>query len=479
MERNLTFYTFFYLISLVLMRICGILAKILMARSITPYEYGLLTLIVLTLPGAMQLVTNFCFFDILGHATEGKKYLGFSLIYGTITTVLLAIIFFVFQQSIFTFLNIPHNYWNISYVIIFIVLFVVTIRGVLIGYLRGIRKHSIAAIFSADPAIFRVVFIVFAVYVFGIDNFYALVILFVLPLLITLVPVIIFKFRAISLSLKSTFIPNSKMIMFGFSFFILSLWMGLTQNINSVVISHDLGVIWQGYWDVSLSTVAVITFFSSAIYLVSAPETTAHNNRPEMLSKRGGFGDIGKILFSMCLLCVLIIYFYSYQIITLLFTEKYAIASDYLIILAIGYAVLFIQQYCAFLTISAERGKGLSRLSLVTLASLVIFPFFTHFMILYFKFMGAYLATTFFIIFYTLATIVLIKDRTPLVLLFKKIDRLVVSFIGTFLVIYYLHIPVIPGILTLLVLFILLIFSLGYVDKNIVWDMIQIKRKKV
>jgi hypothetical protein len=81
--------------SLVLMRVCGILAKILLARSITPFEYGLITLVVLALPGAMQLVTQFCFFDILGHATEGRKYFGFSLIYATVSTVILAIIFFI------------------------------------------------------------------------------------------------------------------------------------------------------------------------------------------------------------------------------------------------------------------------------------------------------------------------------------------------------------------------------------------------
>jgi len=226
--------------------------------------------------------------------------------------------------------------------------------------------------------------------------FYAIIILFALPPFLTLIPVIIIKFRDLSLSVKSVELPNSQIMNFGLSFFILNLWMGVTQQINSIILSHELGIIWQGYFDVSLSAVAVITFFSSAIYMISAPETTIKNNRSELLLKRGGFGDIGKILFSMCLLCVLITYFYSYQIITFLFTEKYAIASDYLIILAIGYAVLFVQQFCSYLSVSDEGKKGLSKLSLVTVASLVFFPFFTYFMIFYFGFLGAYLATTIF-----------------------------------------------------------------------------------
>jgi O-antigen/teichoic acid export membrane protein len=477
MQRNLSFYTFFYLISLVLMRICGILAKILLARSITPYEYGLITLIVLAIPGAMQLITNFCFFDILGHATEGKKYLGISLIYGSFSTVFLAIIFFVFRADIFTFLNIPKEYWEISYILLFVVLFTVTIRGMITGYLRGIRNHVFAATFSAEPSIIRILFIVFGVYLVGIDNFYAIFILFALPPLITLIPVIIFKFQELRVSLKSILLPNREMAMFGFSFFILTVWLSLSLSINSVIISHDLGIVWQGYWDVSLSMVTVITFFSSAIYLVSAPETTLNNNRSELLLKPGGFGDIGKILLSMCLLCVLIIYFYSYQLITLLFTKNYAIASDYLIILAIGYTVLFIQQYCAFLNISTEGDKNLSNLSLITIFSIIIFPFFTHFMILYFGFMGAYLATTIFIILFTIITMVMIEDRTPLLLLLKKIDRLILSVFGTFLILYLLHLPLIPGILTSLVLFTLLIFSLGYVDWDILWDIARKKRK--
>jgi O-antigen/teichoic acid export membrane protein len=291
--------------------------------------------------------------------------------------------------------------------------------------------------------------------------------------------VIIIKRKTIVSSVQTILVPTKGIMVFGFSFFILDVWLSLSQHINSIIISHDLGVVWQGYYDVSLSMVAVITFFSSAIYLISGPETTIKNNRSDILSKRGGFGDIGKFLLSMCLLCVIILYFYSQQLTTLLFTNDYLIAGDYLIILAIGYTVLFIQQYIAFLNISVEGETGLSRLSLVTIASIVIFPFFTHFMILYFGFMGVYLATTIFIICYTLVTIVLIKDRTPLLLLLSKIDRLILAVAGTFLIIKVLQLSLIPGIITAFLLFVILVLSLGYVDKNFLLGMIRFNSKKI
>ena len=475
MKKSLSLYTFYYIISLVLMRICGILAKIFMARSITPYEYGMITLFVLVLPGIFQFITNFCFFDILGHATEGKKYFSFALIYGTVSTAIIAIIIFLFPAPFFNFLNIPPIFWNPLLLVVVGVLFAVTIGGNITGILRGVRNHSLAASFSTAPSILRVLFIIIAIYILGINDFYVILVIFALPSIIVLLPVIIIKRKTILSSFQSIFIPTKGMMVFGFSFFILNIWMSLIQNFNSIIISHDLGISWQGYYDVSLSMVAVITFFSTAIYMISGPETTVKDNRSEILLKRGGFGDIGKILFSICLFCVVIIYFYSYQLTTLLFTEKYTIASEFLVIFTIGYAILFIQQYVAFLNISGDSEKGISRLSLVTVVSIVIYPFFTHFMILYYNFMGAYLSTTIFIIFYTLATIVLIKDRTPLRLLLTKIDRLVLSVFGTCLINYLIHFSLVPGILVSLGVFSILIISLGYVDRDQVLDMLRLK----
>jgi O-antigen/teichoic acid export membrane protein len=476
MEKNLSFYTFYYVMSLVLMRGSGIIAKILLARSITPYEYGLITLFVIALPGMFQNVTIFCFYDILGHGTEGKKYLGFSLKYGVLATALLAIIFFTFHEAIFTFLNIPLDYWWILSIILFVALFSITICVVIMGYLRGSRNYSMVTTISAAPSILRVIFIFFALYLFGVDNFWLIIILFTLPLLFVLIPVVAFKFRTICLSLKTISLPPREMFIFGLSFFMLSSWVGLSQQITSILISHKLGVVWQGYFDVSLSLVAVLTFFSSSIYLISAPETTVNDNLSDILHRKGGLGDVGRIFFSLTLLCVIIIFFYSHQLISLVFTSNYALSADYLYILAIGYAVLFVQQYLSFLNISSDK-DGISRLTLVTVACILLFPIFTYIMISYFQFLGAYLASTIFILVYTLVTIILLKNRTPLFLLLKKFDRLIISVSGTVLIVYLSHFSLIPGIITAMVVFSVLTIASGYLDKDMLMDLLCIKGK--
>jgi len=477
MEKKLSYYTFYYFMSLVLMRGGGILAKILLARSITPYEYGLITLFVIALPGMFQNITTFCFYDVLGHATEGKKYLGVALKYGTLATAGITILFFIFHATVFTFLNVSPDYWEILSIIFVVALLSVTLSGVIIGYLRGARKHSMAAAVSTAPSILRLLFLFFALFLFGITDFSLLIILFTLPLVFVLVPVIMARFREISLSLRMVSLPTREMFLFGFSFFILSIWSGLSQQITSVVISHDLGVVWQGYYDVSLSLAAVITFFSSSIYLISAPETTIKSGISDILRRKGGLGDIGRFLFSLSLLFVIIIYFYAHPLISLFFTANYSHAADYLYILAIGYAVLFVQQFIGFLNISSDR-KGVFRLSLVTVASILMFPVFSHFMIMYFGFPGAYLASTFFILVYTLVTVLLIKDRTPLFVLLKKFDRLLLALLGTAVALYVVDFSLIPGIITAMVVFGILIIVSGYIDKDLIKDMLAINRKK-
>jgi O-antigen/teichoic acid export membrane protein len=272
-------------------------------------------------------------------------------------------------------------------------------------------------------------------------------------------------------------LPHREMFLFGFSFFILAVWVGLSQQITSVVISHDLGVEWQAYYDVSLSIATVITFFSSAIYLISAPETTTKDYTSDVLNKKGGLGDVGRLFFSVSLLCVIVIYFYSQQLISLLFTSRYLPSAEFLYLLAIGYTVLFVQQYISFLSISSDR-RGISRLVLLTVASILLFPLFSHILITYFQFFGAYLASALFIFGYTLVTILLIKDRSPFFLLMKKIDRLTLSILGTCIVVYFFHLPLLLGIIVATIVYSVLIVGSGYLDKEMMMDMLSFKKKR-
>ena len=107
MKRNLSLYTLFFISAMVFMKFSGLLSKLVLARTITPYEYGIITLLVISVPGLLQLLTNFCLFEIISHSTKGKKYFGFSVIYGLISSFIVLSLIYVFHEEIFVFLNLP------------------------------------------------------------------------------------------------------------------------------------------------------------------------------------------------------------------------------------------------------------------------------------------------------------------------------------------------------------------------------------
>ncbi|MBN1195546.1 MAG: hypothetical protein JXA08_09425 [Methanomicrobiaceae archaeon] len=461
MNRTLSFYTIFYVGSLVFMRGSGIIAKILLARSITPFEYGLITLIVLSLPGIFQLITNFCFFDILGHATEGKKYFSFSMLYGVLSTGLIAVALVLGSGTFLSFLNIPTDQGNILIAVLLLVLISVTLGGVIMGVLRGQKSHSLAASVSVAPSLLRLLFIIGAVYLFGIADFDTILWIFALPPLIVLLGILAWKWRTIAASFQSVVVPGKEIFLFGFSAFIVNAWVTLSQHINRIVISHDLGVVWQGYFDVSLTLAALITFFTSALYLVSIPESTGKTDRSALFTQEGGLGDVGRILLAMTLFFVIVIYFYAYPLIDLLFSSDYAPAGDYLFIITAGYALLFIQQYVAYASLSLSSDTPVTFL-LISIASIIAFPFFSHGMILAFGFGGAYTASVLVIVVYTACTIYSVPDITPLRALLARIDRLAFACIGAIAVIAVSGLPLLPGTALGGAVFLLLVVGLGY-----------------
>ncbi|KQC03729.1 MAG: hypothetical protein APR53_04645 [Methanoculleus sp. SDB] len=463
MNRTISFYTIFYVGSLVFMRGSGILAKILLARSITPFEYGLITLIVLSIPGALQIVTNFCFFDILGHTAEGRKYFSFSLLYGVLSTALIAMLLILGSNTFLAFLNIPSGQGNLLIAVLLVVLFSVTLGGFIMGLLRGRKSHSMAASVSVAPSVLRLLFIICAVYLFGIADFNTILWIFALPPLIVLLGIFTLKWRVIVASFRSVAVPRKEIFLFGFTAFIINAWMTLSQHLNRIVISHDLGVVWQGYFDVSLTLAAIITFFTSALYLVSIPESTGNNDRSALFTSEGGLGDVGRILLSMTLFFVIVIYFYAYPLIDLLFSSDYAPAGDYLFIITAGYALLFVQQYVAYTSLSLSSDTPVTFL-LISMASIIAFPFFSHAMILAFGFGGAYAASALVILIYTACTVFCMHDRTPLRILTARFDRLVLACIGAFTIMMVADLPLFPGTAVGGAVFLVLVVGLGYLN---------------
>jgi len=232
------------------------------------------------------------------------------------------------------------------------------------------------------------------------------------------------------------------------------------------VISHNLGIEWQGYFDVSLTLAALLTFFSSALYNISIPESTGATDKKDIFSKKGGLGDIGRLFLSMSFLFVLVIYFYSEQIIEILFSADYAPSGDYLIIIVIGYVFLYVQQFIAFTNISLSERTS-NKFVTIILLSLIVYPFFTHYMMEYFGFMGAYASSTIIIIAYTFTTYIYAKEKFPMILLLQGFEKLVLSIIITFFIIYLFKPPFVFGSIFLSTIYVASLFILRYLDKDI------------
>jgi len=477
MERNLSFYTLFYVGSLVLMRFCGIITKIILARALTPFEYGIIVLLVISLPAIFQLVTNFCFFDILGHAGEGRRYFGFSLVYGMLGTAAVGLVLLAFPVQICSFLNIPADMWPFFFSILLIVLLSVTLSVDIMGLLRGKKNHSFAAAISTAPGLLRLILIFFAVLVLGINDFDILFVIFAIPPLIVLLAVLFWKAKTIIGSIQSIQVPSRKILVFGFSIYIIGIWITLCQNLSKIVISHDLGIEYQAFFDVSLTLAAVITFFSSALYLISVPESTGATDKSLLLNRRGGLGDIGRLLFAMTLFCVLILIFYAKELIILLFSADYAPAGDYILLIAIGYVFIFIQQFIAYVNVSFYE-KSTKPFVLITIISLLVFPFFSHLLIGYFGFLGAYLAFIIVLVLYCIATIYVSQDIEPLRVLFHRVSFLIISSAAVFLMLFFGDLSLFPGIVMSSLLFGGMIFATGYLDISIVRDLIGKTKKE-
>jgi len=77
MKRTLTFFSLLFILFLILQRGAGVITKILLANAITPEEYAVITLVAISLPTLLQMVTTLNFYQVLSHSQEGRQYFGF------------------------------------------------------------------------------------------------------------------------------------------------------------------------------------------------------------------------------------------------------------------------------------------------------------------------------------------------------------------------------------------------------------------
>ncbi len=113
----------------------------------------------------------------------------------------------------------------------------------------------------------------------------------------------------------------------------------------------------------------------------------------------------------------------------------------------------------------------------IPLVLLPLFFYLPKFMVEYFRdlgyengFIGAYISYTAILILLTLLTIISSKDLSPLRIIFTKIDRMIVSAVITFLVVFYVNPHPLIGMLLAAFVFTCLVVVTGYVNKKMLLE---------
>jgi O-antigen/teichoic acid export membrane protein len=473
--RTLAFYSALFIFFMILQRGSGLLTKIVLANVITPYEYGLITLLAISLPGLFQLVTMLNLTQMLSHAEEGRQYFGFSLLVSTCLVIVISLMLFGFQDAFFAYLNIPAGHRDFFYGIIVISILLLTVTGDFQALFTGLRQYALPSFFMALPSVARLVILLPLLFMHTY-SFEVILLVFAFSNAIPLGILLFGRYRSRYLPITPINIPSGRIFTFGLALFIVGSFNTFGQSIIKIVVSHDLGIVWQGYYDISLTMVTLIIFALYAMAFVSVPEATSSNR--DRIYGKGGLVEVTRALFALALLTFLVLALYSGYLVKLLFTEQFLDAGTYLPIMGIGYLFLFIQTYIVNLNLSfAQTVKEYALPSAVSLVMFPLFFFLTTVLIHFFAghgygngFIGAYVSYTVILVVSTLLMVILVKDLEPLKRVFHRSERLFVSFIVVALVLYVLQPHPVIGIAGAVLLFLALVFGSGYLDRGIIQE---------
>jgi O-antigen/teichoic acid export membrane protein len=466
---------------MILQRVAGFIIKILLASAISPADYGLITMVALTIPGMLQIVTNLNFYQILSHSTEGKKYFGFSVVYGVAIVIIVSVLLFVFNKEFFTYLNIPTEQANFFIVMIIISLFAQSIIMDFQGLFTGLKHYAHPGILMTVPSIIRLVLVA----VLTLLNIYSFEIIILVFTLSNLVPFIFFfgseKYRNVLPLIKTIVVPSKQIFAFGISVFIIGQFSTIVLSLTQIVISHEFGLTWQGYYDISLTLAGAILFTLGTMSFIAIPEATDSANNS--LHRKGGLGDVTRALFCLAILFSLIFIYYSDYIVRMLFSTDYFMAGQYLPILTIGFIFLFVQSFITNINLSTTKNTG-DFLPLI-IVEVILLPcsyFLTVFLINVFRnlgygngFVGAYVSTTLMFFIWAAFTILFSKDHSPFRVLFEKSERLFITVVLTSIMIFVVHPAPFLGICFSIAVFTSLILLSGYLNIHMFKEMLPIK----
>ena len=475
MKRTLAFYSGLFLFFLVLQKVSGVITKIILAHALTPSDYGLITLVTLSLPALLQVVTNLNFYEILSHSRGGSDYFGFTVVASMIFTAGISILIWIFRASFFTYLNIQGHQDLLLVSLVFTL-----ISGTLIidfqGLYTGLKRYSLPGVLNAIPSVSKMVLV--AILFFSRSTSFEILLLAItfanaIPALYLLLPG---DGRHDLGLIRSIRLPSRKIFVFGASLLLIGSFSTIGQGLIKIVISHELGMDWQGYFDVSLTFGSLLLFTIGTMSFISVPEATG--THPDRLRDKGGLGDIVRTLFAATVLISIILYYYSGTLITLVFSESYREAGEFFSLLIPGYLLLFILQFYSTLVISfGEELKDFIRVIIVPIACLPFFFVVPLFLIRTFShppdgngFAAAYLSYSLLILTCTVGTILVSGNYRPLAILTDKIGRLLLASILAFAAIPVIHPGPLLGIPMAILIFGTVTIGTGYVSMEMITE---------
>ena len=501
-NHPLSFYALFFMVLMLIAKVSGILFKIVLAKAVTPYEYGLITFIVIALPNLFMKITNLCFPTMVSHSSKGRKYFRFSIAYAFFSLFFITMFILLFNESFFNFLNLPYdNQWINLFIAFMLVLFAKSLLYNISGLLRGARKYSDPMAIRVIPPLTRFLFVLILVYALDIKNFVSILLIAASAELIFLIFIAVKNREFIFNSLKQTTPLTKNMVLFGILILLVADIGAITEGIIKVIIMHSMGVELQAYFDVSLTLVSIIGFASMTLFFYMIPEATSESssingkkNKREHkdLYKSNELKDMTRALFAFLILCVIVICFYADLFVKLLFSEYYLPAADYVYILAVGFIALFIQQIVTFLHLSeislTENREGIKKqfiFLIVTLILLMSFPFVAAAIVKKLGFLGAYVSTTLFWVLYAVITIIYFKDFSSIRVLLHRFQFLALASIVLIILNYFfnsLELSLIYNIIVICIsmgVYIGLLFLTGYLNRKLITDTLNLVKKKI
>jgi len=462
---------------LILQRGAGFLTKLVMANSVTPYEYGIITLVAISIPGMLQIITNLNFFQILSHSEHGRDYFGFALLSSLVLVSLSSLILYMFSDEIFAYLNLPPHQSGLYLTAIVVSMFCISAVLDFQGVFNGMKLYSAPGILEAIPSVARLITVCILMGI-GVTSVAIYIVVFALSNAIPLLYIAISRYTPALLKSAITIqIPSKKMFGFGTAVFIAGNFTNFGQYFNRIVVSHELGVEWQGFYDVSQTLATSMIFAISTMVLITVPEATSLEN--QVLHENEGLGGVTRGLFALVLFFALLLCFFSKFLVITIFSSDYAPAAEYVYIIAIGYIFFFIQFFLSQVNLSwAKRGREYILLTVIPLCLIPLIPFVTSYLIALYRsagygngFIGAYVSFTLFLVLLTILTILICKDLSPIRILLKKVDRLILSLALPSLLICYLRLSPVIGIFLFASMFGILIFATGYLRKELILSM--------